>query len=169
METKIKKIFKDLCKVNTKFIEAGQKIIPMCFILDKKDKMSMIAMPFENNEQKEKCRLIIMKMIALSDLKAYIFMSDTNMTLMDVKDKNKNTVQEVAIRTLYTKDEVIRDWIIHDYNKIIGKFDVSMFDKPNAKYSDNWNFWGSKIENEDTEKINKAYFEFKKNNKGLYR
>lgn len=167
METKIKKLFKDLCEMNTKLIKIGQKIVPMCFIIDKKYKISMIAMPFENDEQKEKSRLVIMKMIALSDLKAYIFMSDTNMTTMDNKGK-KGTVQEVAIRTLYTKDEVIRDWIIHDFDKITGQFDTSMFDKT-AKYSDNWNFWGSKIENEDMEKINEAYFEFKKNNKGLYR
>ena len=169
MDTKTLEIFKQVVDMNNKLIEMGYKITPMCFIIDKKGALSIIAMPFSNDKEKEKCRLVIMKMISLSDLKAYIFVSDTNMTLMDQTGKKENTVQEVCIRTLYSVDEIVRDWVIHDGSKIIGQFDTKSFDDPQAKFSDMWNFWGSPIELEDEEKMNKEYYEFKRTHRELYK
>lgn len=169
MEQKLIEVFKEICNYNDEIIKT-QEVTPMIFIIEKDFTMKFVAIPFKDVNEKEMLRAKIMKMIAESNLLAYIAVLDAHMTKMSKKPNDVPEVQEICMRTLYTKDEIVRDWVIHKGKKFIEKFDTSFLDKSENKQQDQWNFWNRTEDvSKEEAKMNKDYFEFRKSNPSLYK
>lgn len=166
MEKQLLKIYKNFKEANDKIIKEGKSILPFCFMIDENNKIEIIILRFSNAYEKEKEKDILLKYLATNKIKGYILILDTKMTLIDLKT-NKNVVNDVVVRSLYTSKETIREFVVYEKKKIIKKLDINGM---NMKY-DEWGLWDKKYDenNEEDKKIVENYQKFKDENKEKYK
>ena len=163
MKKKHKELFEKIFKTNIETIKKDGDLMPITFLIGKDDKMTAIATPFGNLEEKHIVRRLIKAIVLGKGIKAYIFCSDTKMTEFP-RDKPANVanvkVYECMVTQLFTPKENYGKMAIHDGKKITK---IKGFPKNN---SSEWDVWKSKDLGD--EKVEKLYEMFKKQNPDLY-
>lgn len=143
MNKKLIKIFKNICKTNNQIIAREKKsFTPVCVIIDKKYDLEIIGLIFKTGEQKRVMRELLLKRIAEQEVKGYITVLDTKMTIHD--DNGFHSPQDASVRTLYTPNEEFREITIYEDGKIIKKINPKC-----DRIIDEWNLWGEHFNDGD--------------------
>ena len=166
----LKELMGNIDKQNKEEIKKGNRINPMCFIINKKNELTLLSMMFENSSQKQMMKRVVKNFIINQSIKGYIMVFDCRMTIMDKKDKTKANVLDVVMTNLYTAKEKKVKMFCYKDKKILTtpkeiKDATSGFD--NREGQDDWDLWGKPIEMNGKEV--EEYNEFKKANPDLFR
>lgn len=164
MKNKLLNEFKQICKINDNIIREEKNVIPMAFIFRKNLTADMIPLKFENHNQKELLRTILLQHIAkIPELEGYITVMDSKATIIN-KITNKTEVSDCVVRSLYTKKTIRQEIVFYKDNKIIKK---EMIQKRRNKNNSNlWDLWNISSGDQDAQT---KYNTFKENNPGLYK
>ena len=142
MEQKIMKLFNGICECNDTLIQTKDSIVPILAI-SVKDKVQIIAMVWNNNEEKEQMRNKMLKFLANQEgLDGYIFLADCYLKKIR-RDGDKimigKTESEAIVRNAYTSKEKISEVVRYKDKKIISK--ETTVGREQA--TDGWDLWNN--------------------------
>lgn len=164
MNSKILRIYRDVCKVNDDLIKKGDSIYPMCFLIKKDYNLTPIVFMFKDQDEKVEMRSQLKNFIVKQDICGYILTFDTKMTVIDKKGKKPIEVVDTIIRTLYTPKEKVMEMVTYKDKKIIKKMKLTK--KDTKKTQDEWDLWGKGLDGSLEKEFD--YHKFKMENKELY-
>lgn len=160
-------IFKDLCEKNNEIIKKERNsFMPICVIVEKNNKITILGMIFTTPEEKEKMKKHVLSLIVNKSIRCYILIMDAKMTMADCIT-GKSEVFDVSIRQIYTPKE--KHIEIAKYKD--GKISDVISPKDDWNFKSEWDLWGAHFDKENPEdkKILEDYKKFKRDNPDKYR
>jgi hypothetical protein len=169
MENKIDKEimeeFERWSKFNRDYLQRKKRFTACVYMIGKDDKRSIMMVIFKNADQKVFMRNMI-KLMALTNAKAYFFASDTKLTRME-RDGSEPKVYDALVQLCFTPECSFQKILLHNGEGKPIKLDEFDGELKNYNVECEWDAWRNPIEIND--EIVEKYNKFKKDNPDLFK
>ena len=166
IDEKTIKMFDGIIEINKKIILNKEHFSPMCVIVEKGHKLSMVVMPFSDSKSKNASREMLKKLVLSKQTIAYMLGMDTRMTMMDTKNKSNVVVKDALVHSIFSPNDRFVKVMIYD-EKDGKRFVETERTEDSGQHNSNWDVWNPHAD-EDVDDIEKAYARYKQDNPDKY-